>query len=436
MPRSFFNLNMLIGHTASVSAETTVGETYQLFSQHIYNYMAVHDDNNKLLGICAREEIGMLLGSMFGRALNETDPIRNHLMPAPLTIESGTALNVILKSVFSREAERFYDDVALTNSTGNFLGFIFVQDLVKLQHSMLEENIGKLEQKTAELNHKNQEMETDLIMARELQMALLPQQTVKLNSIHNRLVAHVHHRYYPSGLVGGDFFQVLELEDDYSGVFICDVMGHSIKSALVTGMISALLQERRSVAHNAGAFLTHMNNEMRYMLRNVSDIIFATAFYITINTNTGECSYASAGHPSPLHLCPASSILSELPFPPGSAGPALGLFDHIHYESEQIRLNPGESIIAYTDGILEVENDEHEEFGSERLMELIQNNLKRSADDLLDQLLSTARSFAHDGAFDDDVCLLSIRTDTEGILDNAMHNLANHNQERELCHSS
>src|SRR5690606_27287299 len=109
------------------------------------------------------------------------------------------------------------------------------------------------------------------------------------------------HRYLPTTTLGGDFFDVLALSDTMAGVFICDVMGHGVRSALVTAMMRALVGERTPVTVDPGQFLTELNRHLLFILPQTDTPMFASAFYVVIDVEKGLVSYANAGHPSPLY---------------------------------------------------------------------------------------------------------------------------------------
>jgi CheY-like chemotaxis protein len=139
----------------------------------------------------------------------------------------------------------------------------------------------RVAERTRELWAKNAIMEEDLGMARELQMAFLPNHfptlprgaepvdsAVKFCSI-----------FEPSSSVSGDFFNVVRVSDTAVGIFICDVMGHGVRAALVTAMMRALEEQLGELADDPGALLTEMNRALRGILRQLGTTLFTTACY-------------------------------------------------------------------------------------------------------------------------------------------------------------
>ena len=187
----------------------------------------------------------------------------------------------------------------LVNEQDSFLGMIFTRTLMQLQHRFLRENIERLEEKQREINSKNEQMHEELRMAREVQLAMLPQRypTFPADAPDESSALRFSHRYHPASEVSGDFFSVVRLSDETAGVFICDVMGHGVRSALVTAMLRAMVEELSAEASDPARLLTRMNRDLRVILRESDNLMFATAYWLLINTVERCARYAAAGHP-------------------------------------------------------------------------------------------------------------------------------------------
>ena len=141
-------------------------------------------------------------------------------------------------------------------------------------------------------------------MAREVQMAFLPQQfpSFPRHLPPEESALRFYSRYLPATLLGGDFFHVLPISETAAGVLICDVMGHGVRAALVTAIHRALMEELTEFAAEPGVFLAHMNNALLSILRRTRSPMFASAFYLAVDVSSGRMRYANAGHPRPLHV--------------------------------------------------------------------------------------------------------------------------------------
>jgi phosphoserine phosphatase RsbU/P len=361
-------LRTLIDHAIAVPAEAKLEDVYQLFEKHHVAFLAVLE-NKRVLGMCSRWQIGMLLGSRYGFSLFSRKPISEHLLGEMLCMSEEIPIAAVLEKVAGRSEETFYDDVLVVDEEGSFLGMIFTRTLVRLQHRFLRENIERLQEKQREINAKNEQMQEELRMAREVQLAMLPQEypifPADVSSEFNTL--RFSHRYQPAGEVSGDFFSVVQLSNEMAGVFICDVMGHGVRSALVTAMLRAMVESLSDEAGEPGRLLTRMNRDLKVILRESDNLMFATAYYLVVDIK-GRCvRYAGAGHPLPLHLRRVPGLVEPLGAEDNSRGPALGLFDNPIYMSGQKDLDGGDVVFLFTDGLIEAINEEDVEFGEPAL---------------------------------------------------------------------
>jgi sigma-B regulation protein RsbU (phosphoserine phosphatase) len=256
----------------------------------------------------------------------------------------------------------------------------------------------------------NAQTRADLEMAKNLQQSLLPDSYPSFPASASpedsdfRFV----HRFCPATELAGDLFSVFPLSDTRAGIFICDVMGHGVRSALVTAMVRALVDNATSVADKPGEFLTEMNRRLAGLLRSSRGPMFATAFYLIADSTTGRLCYATAGHPPPLHLQRHSGVVAPLRVPT-PRGPALGLFPEAAYGLEECSLSVGDVILLYTDGLFEVTSpDGQEEYGQGRLLAAAQQHLHLPTPDLCDTLIAEVRAFADGAPLADDVCLLGV----------------------------
>ena len=392
----------MVGHREFVPATEALEDIHKRFAQHEYEYMAVLD-GDRLVGLCTRRQVGMVLGARFGFAIYSRKPIGDGLMTPVTAIRVGQPISEVLNEVFSRPDENLFDDVALLDEKGAFLGLIFARTLSRLQNSMLLEKIGLL-------NLKNEQMQEDLLLAREIQLALLPQVAPRIPEIPAQRSGSLafQHFYQPAGQVSGDFFHILRLSDTAAGVFICDVMGHGVRSAFVTAMLRALVQELRRWGENPAELLTRVNAELKSILQQTKSPMFATAFYLVADVRQPVVRYARAGHPSPLHLRWNEGRVVPLPCAPGTSGPALGLYESARYGNNECPFTPGDTLVLYTDGIPEALNDRNEEFGEDRLRAAIWRGRSLPLKELIVKLVDEARAFAADQAFQDDVCVVGL----------------------------
>ncbi|HEY6168891.1 MAG TPA: SpoIIE family protein phosphatase, partial [Verrucomicrobiae bacterium] len=184
-----------------------------------------------------------------------------------------------------------------------------------------------------ELRSKNAQLEADFNMAREIQEIFLPHQypTFPHSVAPEQSALRFSHRYLPAAAIGGDFFDVFAITDTTAGVFICDVMGHGLRAALITAIMRGLVEELMPVAADAGKFLTEINRSLHAILRRTQEPFLATAFYGVADVAAGELRFSSAGHPSPLRIQRETGAAEWLKDADPRHGPALGLFPRPTY---------------------------------------------------------------------------------------------------------
>jgi sigma-B regulation protein RsbU (phosphoserine phosphatase) len=269
---------------------------------------------------------------------------------------------------------------------------------------------AELARSQAELQKKNEIMEEDLKMAREIQMAMLPQQypSFPLGALPSESLLQFRHRYHPTGQVGGDFFNILPLAANKAGVFICDVMGHGVRSALVTAMVRALVEELRPMAGDPGQLLTRINRDMRAILQQTGSLLFTTAFYLVADLETRQITYANAGHPRPFLIHRMGGGVEILKYADGRARPALGLFENTAYPTVSRPLTGGDIVMLFTDGLYEVEGQGGGQYSQELLLEAVRKHAHLHCDALFSELLKEIPAFAEGHEFTDDVCLVGM----------------------------
>jgi hypothetical protein len=159
--------------------------------------------------MCSRQETAALLGGRYGFSLWARKPIAEHLCKQETRIDVAMPIGDVLRAVFARPDENFYDDVLLVDERGGFLGFIATETLFKVQNALLLTNIRELEERDRVIRSKNEQMETDLRMATELQQALMPNTYPSFPLQPDSATAlRFYHRYLPASMMGGDFFHI------------------------------------------------------------------------------------------------------------------------------------------------------------------------------------------------------------------------------------
>ncbi len=207
-----------------------------------------------------------------------------------------------------------------------------------------------------ELRRRNQELEEDLEMARELQGALMPRDYPSFSDPRAQGSAlRFSHIFNPSAVVSGDFFDIIKLSDTAAGIFICDVMGHGVRAALVAAIVRALVSESNGLAGQPGEFLARLNGKLFSILHQAHIPMFASASYVVADLAKGEFRYANAGHPEPLCIRHGAKAARALALHGDARGPVLGMFEKPDYGTSASALSIHDVVLQFTDGLYEVE---------------------------------------------------------------------------------
>ena len=310
--------------------------------------------------------------------------------------------------------EKLYVNVVKTplhDAQGRIIGlqgiFWDITEKRRAEERLQAANI-ELARSREELRLKNQQMEEDLRMAREIQQAIIPQQypCFPANVAPDKSVLSFCHRYLPTGAVGGDFFNIRPLSDTRAGIFICDVMGHGVRSALITAIVRALVEELTPNSTDPGEFLGRVNHDLRSILKQSGTPLFTTAFYMIADLAENRAYFSNAGHPKPM-VMRANHDVDLLQNANGKSNPALGLFDSFKFTTATVDLNPEDRFVFFTDGVYDVERD-GELLSPEWLRGALRERSHLPLANAFDDLLKELKSFCPDQEFCDDMCLVGM----------------------------
>jgi phosphoserine phosphatase RsbU/P len=268
-----------------------------------------------------------------------------------------------------------------------------------------------------ELRRRNEELEQDLGMARELQNALMPRRypCFPHGSSETDSALHFSHFFNASTAVSGDFFDILELSDNTAGIFICDVMGHGVRAALVAAIVRALVGELKGIGQQPGEFLATLNEKLFGILKQTDIPMFASAFYVVADLEKGELRYANAGHPDPLCVQHEGGEAKAIPLNHCKRGPVLGMFPQAEYGLHTMPLSVHDMVLLFTDGLFEVEGADGELYDEKSLMKAVDRRANLHAGELCAEVLAEIQQFSAKNKFDDDVCLVALEVERLGF---------------------
>ncbi len=205
--------------------------------------------------------------------------------------------------------------------------------------------------------------------------------------------------YKPAREVGGDFYDFLSFEDGRLGIIIGDVTDKGIPAALVMASTRSMLRSVAQGEGSPGAVLKRVNN---LLYQDIPPRMFVTCLYAILDTASGRLIYANAGHDLPYlsHNGHASELLAT--------GMPLGLMPDMSYEEKEATLVPGDSILFYSDGLVEAHDPKRAMFGFPRLMTLLEEHPDNTP--VIDYLLSKLDEFTGPGwEQEDDVTMVSLQ---------------------------
>jgi serine phosphatase RsbU (regulator of sigma subunit)/anti-sigma regulatory factor (Ser/Thr protein kinase) len=233
----------------------------------------------------------------------------------------------------------------------------------------------------------------------ELQVARLIQHTLLPKALPERPGWQLSAYYQPAREVGGDFYDFIELPDNKLGIVVGDVTDKGVPAALVMATTRSVMRAAAQRLESPGAVLERVNEAL------VPDIpvnMFVTCLYAVLDTSTGHLRYANAGHDLPYrrHVDEASELRAT--------GMPLGLMDGMAYEEKETILEPGDTLLLYSDGLVEAHDRSGDMFGFPRTRELI-GSFSEKPDELIDFLLTQLSHFTGPGwEQEDDITLVTI----------------------------
>ncbi|MDX1959216.1 MAG: SpoIIE family protein phosphatase [Leptospiraceae bacterium] len=233
----------------------------------------------------------------------------------------------------------------------------------------------------------------DLNFAKKIQARVLPINLRRLDKF--KIVS----RYEPMDEVGGDLFDIYKM-DNIIRIILADAEGHGVQAALVTMLIKSELETLKETAISPSNLLHELND--LFITKYVNLNAFFTCFVADIDIIRETILFSSAGHPAQ-YLIHKDSI-DELK----STGRILGVSKNANFSEIEMKFEFGDKLFFFTDGLFEEFNQEGEEFGSEQLLELANNNKEQKIEFLVDKTLSTLDSFLRNRPKQDDITIVGI----------------------------
>lgn len=236
----------------------------------------------------------------------------------------------------------------------------------------------------------------ELEIARNIQQSLLPSSTPVIEG------AEVIAMALPAKEVGGDFYDFIPITDHNLGLVIADVSGKGVPAALFMALSRALMRANSLRDPRVANSVIQTN---RLILECATSGLFVTLFYAIVDAQKRTLRYVSAGHNPPILYKKATGDVQFLE----ADGIALGVLDDIELEEKEVALDEDDVIVLYTDGVTESINPRNEEFGEERLVQLIKEQHALPANELMKKIEDVVMAFTEDEPQFDDFTLMIVK---------------------------
>jgi sigma-B regulation protein RsbU (phosphoserine phosphatase) len=260
-------------------------------------------------------------------------------------------------------------------------------------------DVTDIEQKKIELERKQRQIERDLKAASGIQQSLLPDKSPDIPNV------NIAWRFEPCQEIGGDIFNIQEVGHQNVGIYMLDVCGHGVPAALIAVSLSQLLQNSRqvlTVQQNSTAPASVLDSlNMAFPFERFES--YFSIVYAVIDYKEGIFTYSCGGHPPPVILsCNEPFRILDC------HGPVIGIDPNKNYTQAEIKLNPGDKIVLYTDGIVECRNPEGEMFGKNRFYQSLEEHRGKPAQQMADTVYEGAKRFMDGSSPDDDVSIMVV----------------------------
>ncbi len=239
-------------------------------------------------------------------------------------------------------------------------------------------------------------LQRELDVASQMQQSILPTQFPRGDDF------EVSGSMEPARNVGGDFFDVVLLDDGQIGLAIADVSGKGVPAALFMMSSRTLLKGSAIGLTEPGKVLREVNN---LLAEDNESAMFVTVLYAVYNPATGHLSYANGGHNLPV-IFHSDGSCTVLPY---TDGLALAVLSGVDFVEGELTLAPGDTLVLYTDGVTEAMDAVNEEFGMERLQAVFTGGAPQSAEAANEAVFAAVREFVSGAPQSDDITCLTLR---------------------------
>jgi phosphoserine phosphatase RsbU/P len=240
------------------------------------------------------------------------------------------------------------------------------------------------------------QLERELELSQVIQLGLLPKEVPFIDGMNIAAFSR------PAQIVGGDYFDFVDFKDGMHGIVMADVSGHGVSAGMFMSSLQTAFQTLVPETDSPPTVLERIN---RLYIHNINFTTFVTTFLGKYDPQTRMLSYANAGHNSAYLY----RMTTDEEFWLRPTGPAIGLVEGFTIRREDIKLEPGDILLLYTDGITEAADHQGALWGEDRLAEIVRQNVGLSAEQLIQKILKALKEYTNGSPLADDVTLVISR---------------------------
>jgi phosphoserine phosphatase RsbU/P len=228
-----------------------------------------------------------------------------------------------------------------------------------------------------------------------VQHAILPQELPKVPGY------DFHARYLPAEKVGGDFYDVIKVDNEHLGILMADVSGHGVPAAFIMTMAKMSFAAHAPGQLSTVSVLEQIN---KGLIGVIPSMFYLTAFYMVLHVPSGRFTYTRASHPTPFHYSRSTKRITTL----DTKGMLVGMLESPAYSAAEGVLEPGDRILIFTDGLNETLNPDKKQYGMSKISASVLCAADGAPEGMADRILNDVKAYKRGLAFEDDVALLVI----------------------------
>ena len=373
---------------------TTEGITISDASQPDNPVIFANKGFERLTGYRAHEIVGRNCRFLQGP---QTDPYT--VSEIRQAIQEGTECTVELLN-YRKDGTPFWNRLSITplrDRSGRITHFAGIQsDITELRQTR-----ERLEAANRELVRFERRITQELDQAREAQRSLLPQEMP-----HDERLRYAY-KYVPLAEIGGDFFDVVELDRGVYGILVADVTGHGIHAALLAFMSALSFKTAAPGQRSTSAVLQRVNEQLTGKMHAGN---FVAMFYAIVDANRSTLTYSQAGIPPGLLIRPGARQASLLE----AKSPLLGLFDGLAFAQETVYLEPGDKVLIYSDAVTEAMRADGAMIEVQGLRSFVERHQDLDIEALVDQVYAYGQSFSGQAQYEDDFTMVGLEIKGSG----------------------